>query len=329
MKPTSGYFIVSLDFELFWGVFDVKKLNDYKKNLQNVRVVIPRLLKLADAYNIKLSFATIGLLFVKNKEELLEAIPAIKPTYSNQNFNPYRLIEEIGTNEADDPYHYANSLIKQIQENGKHEIACHTFSHYYVNEDGQTTQQFEEDLKAAIAIAKKNNVELKSIVFPRNQINESCLNVCKKYGLTNFRGTEKHWMFNTHDTKKLGSPAHKGFRLLDSYINLSGYNTYNLSSIKNLSGMVNIPSSKFFRPYSKSLKFLEPRRISRIKKGMTLAAKNNEIYHIWWHPHNFGDNIDANFNNLEQLFKHYSSLNNDYNFNNDTMAGLAEIIKKV
>lgn len=327
MNPTNGYFIVSLDFELFWGVFDVKKLNDYKKNIENVRVVIPKLLKLADTYNIKLSFATIGFLFAKDKVELLESIPEKKPTYTNQNFNPYRLIEGIGDNEANDPYHYANSIIKQIQENGNHEIACHTFSHYYVNENGQTLEQFEQDLKAAIAIARKNNVQLKSMVFPRNQINESYLEVCKKYGFTNFRGTEKHWMFNTHDTKKLESPAHKAFRLLDSYINLSGYNTYKLSNVKDYSGVFNIPSSKFFRPYSKSFGFLESRRISRIKKGMTYAAKNNEVYHIWWHPHNFGDNMDANFGNLEQLFKHYSFLNNEYKFSNETMGKLAEIVK--
>lgn len=327
MNPTNGYFIVSLDFELFWGVFDVKKLKDYKRNIENVRVVIPRLLELADKYNIKLSFATIGFLFAKNKQELLESIPVIKPTYDNQNFDPYRLIDSIGNDESADPYHYANSLIKLIQGNGNHEIACHTFSHYYVNEAGQTTEQFEEDLKAALAIAKKNHVTLKSIVFPRNQINESCLEICKKYGITNFRGTEKHWMFDTQNTKKLESPAHKAFRLLDTYINLSGYNTYSLSNVKNYSGIVSISSSKFFRPYSKALAFLESLRISRIKKGMSHAAKNNEVYHIWWHPHNFGDNTEANFKNLEQLFKHYNSLNQQYNFSNETMGGLAEIIK--
>lgn len=328
MNPTNGYFIVSLDFELFWGVFDVKKLKNYKENLENVRVVIPRLLELADAYNVKLSFATIGFLFAKNKQELLEFIPELKPSYKNKKFNPYLLIDGLGNSEKDDPYHYANSLIQLIKENENHEIACHTFSHYYVNEAGQTLLQFEADLKAAIAIAKKNKVELKSIVFPRNQINESCLEICSKYGITAFRGTERHWMFDTQNTKKLESPAHKAFRLIDTYVNLSGYNTYKVSNIKDYSGVLNIASSKFFRPYTKGLGFLEPLRISRIKKGMTYAAKNKEVYHIWWHPHNFGSHTNANFKNLEQLFKHYRYLNQTYGFNNDSMSHFAEQLKK-
>lgn len=328
MKPTNGYFIVSLDFELFWGLFDVKKLNDYEINLRNVRQVIPKLISLAEKYDIKLNFAAIGFLFAKNKQELLQALPVKKPTYINQKFNPYNLLENIGDNENEDPFHYGNSLIKLIQESGKHEIASHTFSHYYVNESGQNIEQFEEDLKAAITIAKKNKIDLKSIVFPRNQINDAYLDVCKKHGIICYRGTEKHWMFDTHNTKTLEKPAHKAFRLLDAYINLSGHNTNAIPENLDLTSIINIPSSKFLRPYNKSLKLIEPMRISRIKKGMTHAAKNKEIYHIWWHPHNFGKNMDNNFKNLEQIFKHFKSLNLEYHFENKTMSGMIEVYKQ-
>ena len=165
---------------------------------------------------------------------------------------------------------------------------------------------------------------MSSIVFPRNQINPDYLEVCKKYGFTCYRGTEKHWMFNTQDTKILSSPAHKAFRLLDAYFNLSGYNTYKISEIKDASGMVNVSSSKFFRPYNKTLSFMESMRISRVKKGMSYAAKHNEVYHIWWHPHNFGSNIDENFKNLEDIFKHYKNLNSQFNLKSETMRGVGQ-----
>ena len=43
MKHVSnGYFIISLDFELHWGVFDKKSISEYKENLENVKLVIPR-----------------------------------------------------------------------------------------------------------------------------------------------------------------------------------------------------------------------------------------------------------------------------------------------
>ncbi|TYB76228.1 polysaccharide deacetylase family protein [Bizionia myxarmorum] len=325
MHTKNGFLVISLDFELFWGLFDVKTTSDYEINLCNVRQVIPRLLTLADKYNITLSFATVGFLFAKNKEELLAALPNDKPTYLDERFSPYGLIDGIGESETLDPFHYAHSLIELIRENGNHEIASHTFSHYYVNEEGQTPHQFEADIVAAITIAEQKNITIKSVVFPRNQINETYLKLCAKYGIICYRGTEKHWMFDTHDTEKLDKPSHKAFRLLDAYCNVSGYNTYPITALKNCHGIVNIPSSKFFRPYSKTLSLLEPLRISRINKGLAQAAKKNEIYHIWWHPHNFGKNMDENFKNLEDIFKQFAALQKSHNFKSVSMSGLAEL----
>ncbi|MGY0392422.1 polysaccharide deacetylase family protein [Bizionia sp. KMM 8389] len=325
MHTKNGYFVISLDFELFWGLFDVKTTSNYHENLKNVHEVIPRLINLADSYNITLSFATVGFLFSKNKQELLESLPELKPNYLNKQFTPYPLIENVGKNEKVDPYHYAASLIELIKDNRNHEIASHTFSHFYANEDGQTQEEFEADVIAAIKIAAKKNITIKTIVFPRNQINEDYLKICSKYGIVSFRGTEKHWMYNTYDTERLDKPILKAFRLLDAYINISGYNTTAIKDLKVSHGIVNIPSSKFFRPYSSSLKFLEPLRISRIKKGLTKAAKQNALYHLWWHPHNFGKNMDENFKNLESIFKHYRQLHEQFNLQSISMSNLAEI----
>ena len=72
---------------------------------------------------------------------------------------------------------------------------------------------------------------------------------------------------------------HRIYRLLDTYFNISGHNTYDLNA-KN--GVFNVASSRFLRPYSKKLKILEPLKIARIKKSMTHAAKNHEVYHLWF-----------------------------------------------
>lgn len=324
MNSNKGHFVISLDFELSWGVFDARSVDSYKSNLLNVRVVIPKLLELCDKYNINISFATVGLLFAKSKDEILNLIPNNKPSYTNNNFNPYHKLDALGEFEEDDPYHYANSLIKMISENGKHEIGSHTFSHYYCNEEGQNKLQFEEDLKANIKIAKINKVDIKSAAFPRNQINKDYLPICAKYGILSYRGLENHWIHNTVNNKKQKNPLYRIFRLIDSYINISGNNTYAMQSLKKVNALFNIPSSKFLRPYNKTLWFLEPLKVSRVKNSMTHAAKHNEVYHLWWHPHNFGKNIDKNFDALEQIFKHYNALNKSYDFKSSTMSSLAD-----
>lgn len=328
----NGHFIISLDFEKHWGVFDKKSVESYKTNLDNVDKVIDRLLELSDKYDVKLTFAIVGFLFAENKDELQTFCPQLKPTYINKNLSPYRLIKKIGENETLDPYHYAANSIKKIINKKKHEIGTHTFSHYYCHETGQTPEQFEADLTAAIAIAKKYNIKPESIVFPRNMIeadkliDQPYLNICKNNGIKSFRGKEKAFIYNIHTTKFYhGWYIFKLLRFLDCYINITGHNIYELKTIHN--NLYNFPSSRLLRAYSNKLKMLEPLKIKRITKSMTKAAQTGTLYHLWWHPHNFGEHINENFNNLEIIFKTYKKLNQAYGFKSETMTSLTNKLK--
>jgi hypothetical protein len=330
----NGHFIISLDYEIHWGVFDKKTVDDYRENLINVSKVVDRLIELSDTYNIRLTFSTVGFLFAKDKVDLFRYIPKNKPTYKIENVNPYTLLEHIGHNENDDPFHYALSKIKEIKNNGNHEIGTHTFSHFYCHAHGQTFEQFDDDIKASVDIAKTLDIDIKSIVFPKNQINpdqnfdKPYLEACKKHGITSFRGKEKSFIYNIHSTKKYRNLLIiRLLKPLDAYFSLTGSNTYNIKEINKNSIICNIPSSRFLRPYNTKLKFLEPLKLRRIKKAMKHAAKHNETYHLWWHPHNFGVNMDKNFENLENIFKTYKKLNKTYGFQSETMTGLSSKIK--
>jgi hypothetical protein len=56
---------------------------------------------------------------------------------------------------------------------------------------------------------------------------------------------------------------------------------------------------------------------------MTHAAKKGEVYHLWWHPHNFGRNTEANFHFLEKVLKHFKRLKQEYGFKSLSMIQLA------
>ncbi len=322
---TNGAFVISLDFELHWGIFDVKSIEDYKINLENTRKAIDRILELSNQYNIRLTFSTVGFLFAENKAELLQFTPNIKPTYINKKLNPYSLIATIGNNELEAPYHFAKKEIKKLAENSNHEIGTHTFSHYYCTAEGQTLEQFNSDLSSAVKIAEAMGIKIRSIVFPRNQVKDEYLEACVKNGITSYRGTEKTGIYQPR--KSMPRILEKGFRLADSYLNIFGHHTYSMDMFKDYTlnnSCINIPSSRFLRPYSKNLKLLETLKIIRIKKAMTFAAKNNHLFHLWWHPHNFGANMEENFKNLETIFKHYGKLEKQYSFISHTMTSLKE-----
>ena len=64
-----GTFVISLDFELLWGVRDQRTIADYGANILGVRQVVPALLDLFAERNIACTWATVGLLFFATTAE--------------------------------------------------------------------------------------------------------------------------------------------------------------------------------------------------------------------------------------------------------------------
>lgn len=322
-----GYFIVSLDFELHWGTFDAFTLEAYRENLENVPLVINRILKLAEKYHVNLTFATVGMLFFSNKADLLSGLPKIKPDYTNKKLNAFQLLPILGESEELDPIHFAKSSIETIKKYPNHEIASHTFSHYYCKELGQDTNSFVSDLAAFKILSHQEDINLKSIVFPKNQINDEYLLKCQEHGYNSYRGSENNFIY---ESKPEGETSKwiRALRFLDAYINLTGHHVYKSEKLEK-PGIINIPSSRFLRPYNSKLSWLERYKIKRIKRSLNKAAKTNAIFHLWWHPHNFGSDMDRNFDNLETIFKEYSRLNKEYDFQSLTMDEMSKVIKRI
>ena len=67
---------------------------------------------------------------------------------------------------------------------------------------------------------------------------------------------------------------------------------------------------------------IHPLHISIIKQGMKEAAKRNAIYHLWWHPHNFGNNLNDNLNGLKKIVKHFTNLKDLYGMKSKSMGSL-------
>ena len=317
-----GILTISLDFELYWGLIDQLQIEDYESNLKNVHKVIPKLLNLFSKNSINATWATVGFLFLKNKEEILINYPSELPNYSKTILSPYTYLNK--QKKLSSKYHFAPELIDLIKNTRGQEIATHTFSHYYCLEEGQDTQSFESDLKKALEIAKNNGCLIKSIVFPRNQFSDSHLNILFKNNIQSYRGNQLHWAYN-QGADKNQTYITRIFRLIDSYINLSGYNTYHSSFLRKKNRPMNLPASFFIRPYSRKLLLLNNLKLKRIKNSMTHAAKNKEMIHLWWHPHNFGKNITKNFLFLNEIIDHYQFLNKKYGMESMNMGEIASI----
>ena len=318
-----GTLIISLDFELMWGVHDHRTVADYGANILGVRTALPAMLDLFGEYDLRVTFATVGLLFAKDKLEMESMAPALKPDYVDARLSPFNgHFQLVGTDERNDPFHFATSLIELLKRYPQHEIGTHTFSHYYCLEPGQTVREFEADLAAAIAIASKQGIVLKSIVFPRNQFNAAYLEVCRKHGIVCYRGNEDHWVHRAVPGSGR-TMLRRALRLADHYINITGHHCPKANEL--MPGYpINIPASRFLRPYSPALKWLDPLRLRRMERSMAQAALSGGVFHLWWHPHNFGIHQAENLAILRQLLDRYAVLKEQHGMRSETMHALAQ-----
>ena len=321
-----GCLVISLDYELLWGSIDVLNEEAYaQSNVVNVQEVIDRMLALFEKYQVKATFCTVGMLMCKDVNEVMSFAPDVHPTYEKDNLQPYNQYMET-VRKADQKLYFAPDSIAKLQKNPLIEVGTHTFCHYYCWEKGQTIDQFEEDVKAAVRVGEAKALLLKSIIFPRNNVSNDYLRVCVKHGITAYRGNAMK--FFSKPKSKIDRMKKRIGRLLDAYIPIAGSSSFRYEQLKPEKGLpVNVPASRFFRPYSKRLFFLEPLRICRIKKEIEYAAKHGEMYHLWWHPHNFGANIEQNMRNLDEVLRCYAKCHTLYDMQSHSMNEMSEIIK--
>jgi len=274
-----GVFTISLDFELHWGVRDGRSLASYRENLLKVHDVVPRLLALFEQYEVHCTWATVGFLFFDSVDDLKRSLPARRPAYVNGALDPYRALDTIGPTADGDPLHFAPRLIRAT---------------------------FRDDLQAAIDVARRTGIELTSLVFPRNQFNDRYLDVLAELGLTAYRGNARSWLYAAR-TQGEETLLRRGCRLLDNYVRVSGFQVHRPADL-NGGGLVDIPASRFLRPYQPTLAAFEPLRLRRIRDELTHAARTGGLYHLWWHPHNFGSHTEENFAFLRRVLDHYTAL---------------------
>ena len=312
-----GSFTISLDFELFWGVRANRELEEYQESLFGVYEAIPKILVLFKKYNIHATWATVGFLFHKNIDEINKNRPEILPQYMNRQVDPYVYLDAFCP-----PYskefskmHCASELVSLIGSEINQELATHTYSHFFTYESLKNPKAFSADMRQAIDVAMEKGYTLKSLVFPRNQVNADSIESLDSLDITSYRGNPKHWAYCDGD-KPSKSLFLRLYRLVDTYINISGHHTSVPILIK---GVTELKASMMLRPYFAKLAYLEPLKINRIKKAMKYASLHGQNFHLWWHPHNFGKNQEKNLKNLEEILLYFQELQKNNNMLSLTM----------
>jgi peptidoglycan/xylan/chitin deacetylase (PgdA/CDA1 family) len=251
-----GSVIFSADFEMAWAfrfskTLGLKAVETGLKERQNV----PELLGLFDKYQIPVTWATVGHLFLnecKRGDQGLVHSEMPRPSYfKNRNwiFNSGDWYQhDPCTDVITDAAWYAPDLISKILLSGSnHEIGCHTFSHIDFTYSKCSKRLADAELDSCLELAKLKGISLKSMVFPGGTSGN--YESLKEKGFICYRIPMKH---------------HLDLPFIDKY------------------NLVAIPSSLGLDkdPYGWSKEF----HLRIIKKFLDKTMKHKLVCHLWFHP---------------------------------------------
>jgi peptidoglycan/xylan/chitin deacetylase (PgdA/CDA1 family) len=213
VRCASRRVVLSLDFELRWGVHDVFGFNvdGYRENLEAERDVIPALLNLFVAHHIRATWAAVGAIGCENWDDYFRRAPAA-PAYADSRFAvkaQYADMDPAGV------LHFAPDLMRAILDTPGQELGTHTFSHLFLGEKGITAEDAAADLAAATHLHREHfgGAPL-SLVFPRNQ--PAFIEVIRASSVKIWRGNAAAWYYNCEDSEHNG-PLPRAMKLLDAF----------------------------------------------------------------------------------------------------------------
>jgi len=310
----AGTLILSLDFELLWGLsgWDAGRIAAYRPRIEGARKALECILDTLARYDMKCTVAFVGGMAARSRSDFERKAPALRPRYADPLLSSYESLLPGVPDRYPSELLFCRDAILRLAGNPRVELATHTFSHYYGLEPGQTAAEFESDIRSAVEDARREGIDLKTIVFPRNQVSESGLEACSACGLTHYRGMPGGYLYRAERTPARFS-LRRILRLADAYVNLSGSNAY---PAPERGALTDVPGSRFLRPYDSKLAFLEPLKVRRIVRSIEYAARRGLVYHLWWHPHNFGTSLDRNIGQLDTICRCYARMRDRYAMQN-------------
>ena len=303
--PPEGAFRVSLDFELLWGVCDHADRDAWGARLAGARATVPRLVEAFVGGGVRATWATVGLLFAGRRDEVEAWAPpeALRPRYGDPRLSAYPLLPSLGPDERRDPAVYGASLVRLLAQAPGQEVGSHTFAHYYCLEPGAAPDSFAADLSAARTAAGGHGLAMRSLVLPRNQCAPWAIEVARAHGLDRYRGPAPGWA--DRPAARAGqTPLRRAARLLDAHLGRRGPPPP--PDAGRAAG--DRPASRFLRPADGPLRRLHGLHLAAIRREMAAAARAGRDYHLWWHPHNFGADPEANMAALGAILSTYAAL---------------------
>ncbi len=311
-----GVFVLSLDEELAWGSVHGGTLPEREVLFKQTRQCIARLLKLLEKYRIHATWALVGHLFLDKCEPVngIKHPDIVRPKYSW--YPDDWFLPDPCSRLEDAPLWYGRDIIDQIKNcSVSQEIGCHTFSHIRVGRPGCSRECFASELRACRDEAEKLGLNLESFVYPGNSVGH--LDILAESGFLAYRGNAPHLYTSSSNIAE---------KIMRQIANLLPF-TPPVVLPKRENGLWNLPASYFYPSTYRWWKLISGvSRVYKVKKALRQAAKEQAIFHLWFHPFNLANQPDKLFKELENIFAEVCRYREAGRLDNLTMGELTRVL---
>lgn len=304
-----GTIILSIDLELAWGNGGKEFFKPLHKK---ERYAINTFLELCATYDIPCTWATVGNLFLRDKNEAqqrgIELFGNAKKIYD-------------AFLEGNEETHlwFGEDIIRDILAcQTPQEIGAHTFFHTLATETDST--QFQKELTQTRTLGKeKFNIDIRSFVYPRNQI--AHLDTLLQTGFINYRG---------NDVASVFGPTFGKTRLAHYVESLCALPIPATHTYTTDTDLTMIPASYFMGVMlAKQFSVPMPLRLRRCRSGIQNAILDNGIFHLWFHPHNLAKDLTLWLQGLKTLFQYIAEQREAGKLNVHTMGSYTDEIHRL
>jgi hypothetical protein len=285
-----GYFIVSLDCEGKWGFADhITAHHDAYLTDANLLMAYRKLLALFARYEVSVTFAFVMAFTLSDAERATLADLLRDVVVERQNWlRYYRAAERDGRSDG----WFCPRALDEVRMHPEHEVGCHGFCHAPLAEAGIAPDDAAMELAAASAVAAMKGLELRTFVYPRNQIGYRAL-LCK-HGYVGYRETLNRRRGVLGRAESIASE----------------FNVFARSQpmLEEAEGLCRIPPGYFFN-WRAGVRAKVPMAVTLRRWASILrhAADRHEVAHLWFHPHNIIDGPET-FEVLENVLQDATSL---------------------
>jgi len=280
--------VISLDFELRWGIHDIYGLDfdAYRRNLEGLRDAVPALLRLLVDHDIRATWAVVGAIGCRSWHDYFDRAPE-PPHYERPGLAVDPRYADL---DPDGHLHFAPELVHAIAAAPGQLLGTHTFSHLYLREKGITAADFAADLAATIELHREcYNTVPRSLVFPRNQC--AFIDVVRASTIRVWRGNQKRWYYEREDSEHYNIVP-RVLKLVDEL------NPFSRRAAPLEADMTR--ASLFLRLSLPET--LWHAHLQRIRRELR-TLRPGHIFHMWFHPENLGDHTGIRLSRVEQVLE--------------------------